>query len=289
MTIEIKEPSSKAPWPPLASNDKSNRYPKPYPVGKEKGESFFTIARKHRLAPADLVWYNFQTKEAKEINWYLKNYLGCPEPLHGHKNYELFGCVYDEAKSRGVVFVPRHGKPNKNYVNRVGEKLVEHYDGSANKTPGGACFSTTFDRYKDAAKAVGVAIPRWKNNSKFSAIWGSLVHQPAWQEVEEEYKGLGAAGAIVSEGLGTLVDTDGVWRGALEPGAVIQVWNFSDAVEKVKKGEEAAGHSFVFLNYVYEGSSITGMVIADQGYQSDAPLKKSDYAIWYGANLYQLP
>jgi hypothetical protein len=44
-------------------------------VGRAKGESFFTIARKHKIGAGDLVNYNFQTKNSGEINWYLANYI----------------------------------------------------------------------------------------------------------------------------------------------------------------------------------------------------------------------
>jgi hypothetical protein len=53
MAIETKEPAVKAPWPPQASNDPLYRYPDPNAVGKEKGESFSTIAKKHKIAVKD--------------------------------------------------------------------------------------------------------------------------------------------------------------------------------------------------------------------------------------------
>jgi hypothetical protein len=73
MAIDIKEPAVKAPWPPKEENDPLYRYPKPYPVGRAKGESFFTIAKKHHLGASELVNYNFRTKNSSEINWYLAN------------------------------------------------------------------------------------------------------------------------------------------------------------------------------------------------------------------------
>jgi hypothetical protein len=80
MAIDIKEPAVKAPWPPREENDPLYRYPKPCPVGRAKGENFFTIAKKHKIGASDLVTYNFRTKNSGEINWYLANYVGSVRP-----------------------------------------------------------------------------------------------------------------------------------------------------------------------------------------------------------------
>ena len=45
------------------------------------------------------------------------------------------------------------------------------------------------------------------------------------------------------------------------------------------------GHSFIFLNYVYTGSAISGIAMADQGFQSSHALSKGEYAFWVAANL----
>jgi hypothetical protein len=56
-------------------------------------------------------------------------------------------------------------------------------------------------------------------------------------------------------GLGTLVDSDAIWAGKLEPGAVIQTWAVASDYGRVKNGQKPTsyGHSFLFLNYVYSG------------------------------------
>jgi hypothetical protein len=107
--------------------------------------------------------------------------------------------------------------------------------------------------------------------------------------VPDEYKGRGAAGAMAYAGLATLVDQQGLWRGDLEPGAISQVWKTEADFENAKNGKSAFGHSFIFLNYIYSGSAITGMAIADQGYQSEEPLGKNDWGVWIGANLFKKP
>lgn len=287
MAIETKEPAVKAPWPPKASNDPLYRYPKPYPVGREPGESFSTIAKKHKLGGAELLKYNFLTKNPGEINWYLANYVRCPAPRPGQQYFEFFGASYDPAKNTGVIFIPMHGEASTDPLNRLGDKIVENYNYTANKEPGGLCYETCYARVKQAGNGAGVSIPAWSNSDTFGIIWGSLIAQPGWKDVPDEYKGLGAAGAMVWAGYGTLVDMVGVWRGDLEPGAVIQVWGSAGDYENVRKGHSAYGHSFIFLNYIYTGSAITGMAIADQGFQNSEPLNRGDWAVWLGANLFK--
>ena len=156
----VKEPAAKAPWPPKRSNDKLFRYPKPYPVGKEKGETFATVAKKHAIGGSDLVNYNFQTKDAKEINWYLANYVGSPAPKPGEQYYGFFGATYDAVKNTGVIFIPMFGEDGVNHQNRLGEKVVEEYNRSTRKTPGGRCYETCHVRVKDAGKGCGNSRPR---------------------------------------------------------------------------------------------------------------------------------
>jgi hypothetical protein len=189
MAIDIKEPAVKAPWPPTEENDPLYRYPKPYPVGRAKGESFFTIAKKHHLGASDLVNYNFRTKNSSEINWYLANYVGCPTPKHGQRYYELAGASYDPLKNTGVIFIPMHGETTSNALNRFGEKLVENYNNTTNKEPGGLCYETCYNRVKVGARAVGVTIPAWNNGSTFSIIWGTLIAQKGWEDVPGRVQG----------------------------------------------------------------------------------------------------
>lgn len=284
----VKEPAVKAPWPPISSNDKFYRWPKRYPVGGQRGENFFTIAKKNGVGASDLVYYNFLTKDPKEINWYLANYVGCPAPKAGQKYYSFEGAVYDEKKNTGAIFIPKFGSQLADYLNRLGEKIVDDYNKSNNKEPGGRCYEACYARVKAAAKLVAVSLPAFDNKSAFSRLWGSLISpKKTWLELPEEYRGKGAPGAMASVGLGTLVNSDGIWAGNLQPGAVIQTWAVASDYEQVRDGggPTSYGHSFIFLNYIYSGSAISGIAIADQGYQSSRPLTKGDYGYWVGANL----
>jgi hypothetical protein len=282
-------PVKKAPWPPEARNDKFYRYPRPVPVGR-KGETFVTVARDNSVDASDLVHYNFLTKNGEEINWYLANYVGCPEPKPTEKYYSFEGAVQDPKNNKGVIFIPMFGKAAGNYVNRLGDKVVENYNKSTRKEPGGRCYDACYARVKEASRQVGgFAVPSIDETTPFGRLWGSHIKdREAWLALPEEYRGKGAAGAMAYAGLGTLVDSDGIWAGKLEPGAVLQTWAVASDYDRVKDGKKPTsyGHSFLFLNYVYSGSSIAGLAMADQGFQNGDPLVKGDYAYWVAANLF---
>lgn len=82
---------------------------------------------------------------------------------------------------------------------------------------------------------------------------------------KEQYRGTGAAGAMVFIGLGTFVSEDDIWAGNLQPGAVMQGWWHEDDFNLLRLGEveeggrpralqqsdlhQPAGTSFVFVRY----------------------------------------
>lgn len=287
MSIE-KEPKKKAPWPPEPSNDKFYRWPKPYRVGQEGGESWFTIAKKFGIDAKDLVSYNFRTNDPNEINWYLANYVGAPAPRSGEKYYSFFGAKYDESKKTGVIFIPWYGVPSADYGNRWGNQIVSNYSESKLKASHGLCYEVVYKRVREAAAQVNARLPIFDNTSDFSRIWGSLIApKRSWLALPEEYRGMGAAGALAYWGLGTLVDKDGVWGGQLKPGAVMQLWEVSSDFDRAKRGDPvvASGHSIIFLNYVYAGAAVKALTYADQGSGLRYTLERGDYAYWVGCNL----
>jgi hypothetical protein len=288
-----KPPTTKAPWPPERSNDKLFRYPLAYPIGRKKGENFATIAKDHALEVLDLIRYNFRTTNSDVVNWYLGNYVGCPEPPAGVKNYSFDGAVYDSKKNKGVIFVPRFGEPGSDPTNRLGEKVVENYNKSAKKEPGGACFDVAYKRVSEAVGQLGMAaLPAIDNDpaNTFDLLWASRIeHAAEWAKAPPDYRGKGAAGAMVWKGMGTLVDSTGIWAGKLKPGAVLQTWEAPKAFDRVRDGKSpgSIGHSFIFLNYIKKGSAITGIAVADQGQGawSGDPMLRSEFSFWVGANL----
>jgi hypothetical protein len=165
MAIDMKEPAVKAPWPPKEENGEG---PRARASSPSRGST--------RSAPATSSTTTSRPR-ILEINWYLANYIGCPAPKHGQRYFEFAGAPYDPVKNTGVIFIPTHGETTSNALNRFGEKIVENYNNTTNKEPGGLCYETCYNRVKLAARAVGVTIPAWSNGSTFSIIWGTLIAQ----------------------------------------------------------------------------------------------------------------
>jgi hypothetical protein len=185
----------------------------------------------------------------------------------------------------------------------VADKIVENYLISENKEPGGHCLSVSKGRFEQAYNEVHGHLPYQdlpdSMASKFHTpklVFNSLfvsaseIH-PKWQSLPEEYRGKGNAGAIAYAGMGTLVDTPGIWAGQLRPGALMQVWRYTEDYEQVVQGVDVIkldpyGHSFIFISYVRdEHNTIVGLNIADQGFQSYRPIVPRDYDVWWGVNL----
>lgn len=283
------EPKVKAPWPPQRAGDSNYRWPDPYRVGRRHGESLASIARRFGLTAADLLEYNFRTTREYEVNWYLLNYVKCRKPKRNQRYYALSGAKYVEGGTSGVIYIPRWGEPTTDPANRLGEQVVKDYNASQLKKPGGLCYVACHARVAAAVRrGGGTPLDPLSPTTTFGRLWGSI-NKPldSWLEIDESYRGKGAAGAMAWADLGTLVDESEIWRGALLPGAVIQVWGSADTYEKVRDGEAAdIGHSFIHLNYVYEGGAIIGMAVADQSYYGvDELATRTGWGWWVGANL----
>jgi hypothetical protein len=108
-------------------------------------------------------------------------------------------------------------------------------------------------------------------------------------EVDREYRGTGAAGALAFAGQGDLItDQDAIWTD-LKPGAALQTWAKQEAYDELQeaKGDVHAtdakaffnGTSAVFLNYVDEET------MAVLHWDQVEHWKKDRWAVFIGANL----
>src|SRR6478672_13673944 len=72
------------------------------------GENWQSITTMfHRADPWDLIEFNFQTRNPREVNWYLESYVGCTKSNDG-KNYS-----FDTADSPGEIYIPHaHWTPS---------------------------------------------------------------------------------------------------------------------------------------------------------------------------------
>lgn len=108
-------------WPPPAYRAKHR---------VRLGEDWQTIAHHHLMVdPLDLVFYNFRTTDPREINWYLRHYIGCWAAGPPDRKFFMF-TNYDDP---GFVYIPPLGykrdfrMPFHGRVVQQLEKAVPHY------------------------------------------------------------------------------------------------------------------------------------------------------------------
>ena len=65
------------------------------------GDSWETLAREYNMKPWELIYNNFQTRDAEEVNWYLKKYVGCTKVTEDNKNL-----IFRSADQPGVIYLP---------------------------------------------------------------------------------------------------------------------------------------------------------------------------------------
>jgi hypothetical protein len=71
----------------------------PYKV--EDGDNFEELAIFAGWNAWDLIYYNFQTKDPREVNWYLRNYTGCVITTWDDKNFR-----FSSDADPGIIFFP---------------------------------------------------------------------------------------------------------------------------------------------------------------------------------------
>jgi len=185
----------------------------------------------------------------------------------------------------------------------VAQKTVRNYWANPIKKPGGHCLTACKTRFEIAYEDVHghsfykdlpdkMATKFYSPQETFNHLYASTSGKhKGWRTLPKKYRGKGGPGAIAFAGMGALVNWFDIWNGGLKPGAVMQVWSKRKGYREVIKGIdedgfEGFGHSFIFLGYERdEKGEITGLRIADQGYQSHRPLVPRDYDVWWGVNL----
>jgi hypothetical protein len=97
----MKPAPALAVWPPMPFRDA-------YRVGDKPGANWQTVAAGFGVPDVwDLIWFNFQTTDPREVNFYLYRYVGCWQS-NDAKNFSFMGA------EPGVIFIPPWGykRPN---------------------------------------------------------------------------------------------------------------------------------------------------------------------------------
>jgi hypothetical protein len=79
-------------WPPLNS--------KPYTVLDT--DDWWKVAKSHNMDVWDLIDFNFKTRVPEEVNWYLRELVGCMVPSLDKNNYSFRGAD----RSKRKIYVP---------------------------------------------------------------------------------------------------------------------------------------------------------------------------------------
>jgi hypothetical protein len=139
-------------------------------------------------------------------------------------------------------------------------------------------------------------LPEDATASAFTAILASIPGRMA--DVEPQYRGTGAAGALVYAGLGEFVPEADIFTGGLRPGAAMQVWKHRKAYDVLLAGEieekgkkrritgadaNFYGTSYVFIRY----DTDTNERILVRHFSGTEWRKKGDFAVWIAANTVQ--
>lgn len=83
-------------------------------------DDWWSVARMFGIDVWKLIWYNFQTNVPEEVNWYLRELVGCKQETPNGRNYVFRGA---DPRKRKIYIPP-------GYVTRVDatteEQVVEH-------------------------------------------------------------------------------------------------------------------------------------------------------------------
>ncbi|MFS4446484.1 hypothetical protein [Maribacter sp. 2307UL18-2] len=214
--------------------------------------------------------------------------------------------IFSPSEIRKLTRIKKRVKKNADYLvpkYPVADQIVRNYTESKNKEPGGDCLGACKARFHRAYKGIhghpiykdlpeNIATKYYSPQQVFDHLYASTFGpHKGWKTLPRKYRARGGPGAIANAGMGTLVDWFGIWSGELRPGAVMQVWKRKNDYKKVVRGIrekdfDPFGHSFIFLGYERDAhGEVTGLRIADQGYQSYRPLVPRDYEVWWAVNL----
>jgi len=157
------------------------------------------------------------------------------------------------------------------------------------------CYEDSYMRISNAALLLGnLVLPPFQPKKRFCRMWGNLIQKDGlWKKFPEEYRGMGAPGALAMKGWAKIIRKPEIWNGKLLPGAVLQGWEESSYYKMVRKGVKPPrdkGHSFVFISYQYTEGSITGMRVADNGHHynsSNGIVHRHQWRFLVGANTIQ--
>src|SRR5881628_3018032 len=92
-------PVEKRPANPLPKGARAGSRPQPHRV--VDGETLESVAKKYGIAVNHLIQHNFGTLNPAEINWYLREHVGCTLPTRDGKNWR-----FSSIARPGLIYLP---------------------------------------------------------------------------------------------------------------------------------------------------------------------------------------
>src|SRR5690242_4349644 len=94
-------PIERRPANPLPKGVRAGSRPQPHRV--VDGETLESVAKKHGIAINHLIQHNFATLDPAEINWYLREHVGCTLPTKDGKNWR-----FSSTARPGLIYLPEN-------------------------------------------------------------------------------------------------------------------------------------------------------------------------------------
>jgi len=85
------QPPMSVPYKVKGSNDKNN----------PKRDTWISVGRQYNVDVKKLIWFNFQTENPDEVNWYLRRNVGCNVPTPNGRNW-----MFSDSASPGFIYLP---------------------------------------------------------------------------------------------------------------------------------------------------------------------------------------
>ncbi len=239
----------------------------PYRV--QDGDSWITVARTNGMDPWDLIFANFRTRNPAEVNWYLRNHVGCKLPTNDLRNWK-----FSASAQPGIIHVPRRviRLPPVTITGKVTSKLDSFWVGVGKSHSGDLFVIGAHDMTAKVYNLGGATIAKVQN---------AVININGWKF------GAGLGGSIgavfvIAHGFdkpGEMNGVKGEWSFDLALGAGLASWlkgvkglgRAVDTVEKYKK-----------LRYLSE-NAIKNLGITEPGiYTIPIPGAEGGVHIWGG-------
>jgi hypothetical protein len=120
--------------------------PNSNPYRIKDGDNWWNVAAAVGMEVWELIEFNYKTRDPAEVNWYLKNYVGCVLLTQDGKNYR-----FTSSATPGIIYVPSTPKP---------PKMLPRVESYPYKIPGKPKFawSTSIDRLTETASLIPLRI-----------------------------------------------------------------------------------------------------------------------------------